>query len=165
VGKLGEFGFMKTRKNQFVHYYPGISDFGLRAKQELKRAERYACFLSLLNLNLDSLLSTIKKREKFTNGDYESALNKIREFVCGCLRETDIISGIESNRMMILLAETPYEGARRLSDRISNNLSDFISGSYDFSFRFDIPVEIASFPHTEKTPLKLAEAIEALIVD
>jgi GGDEF domain-containing protein len=156
---------MKTRKNQFVHYYPGIFDFGLRAMQELKRAERYACFLSLLDLNLDSLLSTIKKREKFTNGDYELALKKINDFVCGCLRETDIVSGIESNRMLILLAETPYEGARRLSDRISNNLSDFVASTFDFSFKLDVPVEITSFPHSEKTTLKLTEKIEAMIGD
>lgn len=156
---------MKTDTKEFVHYYPAIIDFGLRAKQELKRAERYACFLSLLNLNLDSLLSTLRKREKFTNGDYKTALNKIKDFVCGNLRETDIVSGIEGNRMLILLAETPYEGARRLSDRISSNLSDYISGTFDFSFRLDVPVEISSFPHTEKTSLKLAEAIEALVGD
>jgi GGDEF domain-containing protein len=156
---------MKTTEDKFVHYYPAIFDFGLRARQELKRAERYACFLSLLNLNLDSLLSTIKKREKFTNGDYGAAVNKIRDFVSGNLRETDIVSGIEDNRMLILLAETPYEGARRLSDRISKNLSDFISSTFDFSFKLEVPVEISTFPHTEKTSQNLTEAIEALIGD
>lgn len=156
---------MKTDTKEFVHYYPAVIDFGLRAKQELKRAERYACFLSLLNLNLDSLLGTLRKRAKFTNGDYKAALGKIKDFVCGSLRETDIVSGIEGNRMLILLAETPYEGARRLSDRISNNLSDYISSTFDFSFRLDVPVEISSFPHSEKTSLKLTEAIESLIGD
>lgn len=154
---------MKTTMSEFVHYYPAIIDFGMRAKQELKRAERYACFLSLLDLNLDSILSTIKMREKFTNGDYEAVVNRIRDFVCGNLRETDIVSGIESNRMLILLAETPYEGARRLSDRIASNLSDFMSSTYNSSIKLDVPVAISSFPHTEKTSLKLIEAIETLI--
>ena len=154
---------MRENNKSFVHYYPEIYDFGLRAQQELKRAERYACFLSLVDLNLDSLLCTLKQKEKFKNGDYEAAQNRIREFVCGSLRETDVVSGIDCNRMMILLAETPFEGASVFSKRLSDDLNEFISSTFDFSYQFDIHVEISSFPHDEKSSLKLAETIGKML--
>jgi GGDEF domain-containing protein len=154
---------MEDFNKNFVHYYPELEDFGYRARQELKRAERYACFLSLVDLNLDSLLSTLKQREKFRNGDYEAALTKVREFVCHNLRETDIVSGIEGNRMMILLAETPFEGAHAFSRRLSRKINEFVSSAFDFSYKFDIGMEISSFPHDDNSSLKLAETIEKII--
>ncbi len=156
---------MREIEKSFVHYYPELEDFGFRARQELKRAERYACFLSLVDLNLDSMLSTLKQREKFKNGDFEAAQQKIREFVCKNLRETDVVSGIEGNRMMILLAETPFEGADAFSKRLSHSLNEFISSTFDFSYNFDIHAEISSFPHNEKSSLKLAETIDKIISD
>lgn len=156
---------MEDINKDFVHYYPALEHFGFRARQELKRAERYACFLSLIDLNLDSLLSTLKQREKFRNGDFEAVQMKVREFVCKNLRETDIVSGIEGNRMMILLSETPFEGAHAFSRRLSRSINEFVSSTFDFSYKFDIGMEISSFPHDEKSSLKLAETIDKIISD
>lgn len=113
---------------------------------ELKRAERYRNFLSLLVLNLSEFLSTAGRR-KITSDEeatrfMESLINRIQKGA----RETDVISGARNAHLVMLLPETNQVGAEIAAKRFRKLLSEFLADYLDSDYRFDIPLEITSFP-------------------
>lgn len=125
--------------------------FGLRAKEELKRAERYSDFLSLIVIDTTSLVKFARKygTENFTVpkellGNLESVIRK-------SVRETDIISGFEKNRLGLLLFETPLNGANCLAKRLGEKIKDFVSGTVKTPQHWQVPMEVISFPEKENS--------------
>jgi hypothetical protein len=123
-----------------------ISRFRDIALMELKRAERYRNFLSLLVLNLSEFLSTAGRR-KITSDEeatrfMESLINRIQKGA----RETDVISGARNAHLVMLLPETNQIGAEIAAKRFRKLLSEFLADYLDSDYRFDIPLEITSFP-------------------
>jgi hypothetical protein len=123
-----------------------ISRFRDIALMELKRAERYRNFLSLLVLNLSEFLSTAGRR-KITSDEeatrfMESLINRIQKGA----RETDVISGARNAHLVMLLPETNQVGAEIAAKRFRKLLSEFLADYLDSDYRFDIPLEITSFP-------------------
>jgi GGDEF domain-containing protein len=116
------------------------------ALMELKRAERYRNFLSLLVLNLSEFLSTAGRRKIDSREEADKFMEKVVHRVKGGARETDLISGVKTARLVMLLPETDRQGARVAGERFQKLLSEFLSDFLDSDYQFDIPLEITSFP-------------------
>lgn len=116
------------------------------ALMELKRAERYRNFLSLLVLNLSEFLSTAGRRKIVSRKEAEQFMETVVEHVKGGARETDLISGVNTQRLVMLLPETDREGARVAGERFQKLLSEFLSDFLESEHQFEIPLEITSFP-------------------
>ena len=123
-----------------------IMEFRNLALLELKRAERYRNFLSLLVLNLSEFLATAGKR-KINSPDaasefVEKAVARLRAFA----RETDMISRLGEARLVMLLPETDPSGARTAAGRFQKLIADYLAEFLESDFRFEVSLEIASFP-------------------
>lgn len=117
------------------------------AIMELKRAERYRNFLSLLVLNLSEFLGTAGRRKINSPED-------IREFVIAAAsriksgaRETDLVSILDEDRLVMLLPETDRTGAETAACRFSELLGDYIAEFLECDYNFDVPLEVSSFPN------------------
>jgi GGDEF domain-containing protein len=123
-----------------------IAKFRDMALLELKRAERYRKFLSLLVLNLSEFVSTAGRRKISTREEVdrfmESVIGRIRQVA----RETDLISGINNRHLVMLLPETDRVGAEAASTRFQQMVAEFLSDFLDSDYEFDISVDITSFP-------------------
>ncbi|MGB2697235.1 MAG: diguanylate cyclase [Candidatus Zixiibacteriota bacterium] len=125
--------------------------FGLRAKEELKRAERYSDFLSLIVIDITSL---IKFARKYGVKNYDfprELLDSLEKTIIKSVRETDIVSGIEQNKLGLLLFETPLDGANCLTKRLGEKIKDFVTGSVRTPQTWQVPMEVASFPEKENS--------------
>jgi GGDEF domain-containing protein len=124
-----------------------LSQFKYLAEMELKRAERYRNFLSLLILNLSEFLRTAGKRRIRTPEDLTDFSRKLMVRLRHQMRETDIISYLADDRLAMLLPETDSRGAQIAADRFQKLLSEFLAEYLDSDFAFEIPAEVLSYPH------------------
>lgn len=125
--------------------------FGLRAHEELKRAERYADFLSLVIIDITSLIKFARKYGVQDLVAPNELLGNLESMIRKSVRETDIISGFEKNRLGLLLFETPLDGANCLAKRLGERIKDFVSGSVKTPQLWQVPMEVASFPEKENS--------------
>ena len=123
-----------------------ICHFRDLALLELKRAERYRNFLSLLVLNLSEFLSTAGRRKINSLEETGQFMDAIVKRVKQAARETDFVSNMDNARLVMLLPETDHNGAQvageRFQELVSEFLAEFLQSNYDFS----IPLEISCFP-------------------
>lgn len=123
-----------------------VSQFRDLALLELKRAERYRNFLSLLVLNLSDFLATVGRRKISSEEQENILLDKAIDRLRRASRETDLISRLDDARLAMLLPETDFNGARIAADRFQMLLNDLLADFLQSSYRFDVPLEITSFP-------------------
>ena len=106
---------------------------------ELKRAQRYQIFISLLVYDI-SFVKDIK------NGQSEKAQTDILQLVSDKIRAIDDVSILDSSKIALLLPETNRQGAEVASRRISNVLQDFIKANSEKEVNQPIFPEMASYP-------------------
>ncbi len=115
------------------------SSFFEQADLELKRAERYRLFVSLLVLDL----SFVSGLDGCQSPELEGELLQV---VQGNIRVVDNVSILADHKVVLLLPETSRQGAeiaaRRLSELIRGNLVRHTGGTIDSA----IPLEITSYP-------------------
>jgi len=121
--------------------------FATRINYELKRAERYRIFVSLVVFNFNPVLDTVRGNggvngQETRDGFLKAVKNVISELV----REVDAVSNSGKTKIGILCPETPRQGAEAAARRIQNVLSSFCSDFLDSPRDILIPVEISSFP-------------------
>ncbi len=137
-----------TFTNQLVEFHRPHGIFGLRTNQELKRAERYCEFLSLVMIDIASLTRFPQKVNK-SRQDFCEIQQELENIIRKSVRETDVVSGFEDNRLALLLSETPREGANCLCDRLREGIKAFASNLIKVPHSWEVPVEIVSFPDKE----------------
>lgn len=113
---------------------------------ELKRAERYRNFLSLLVLNLSEFLTSAGRRKINSDEETEVFIRSLIGRIKNSARETDMISNIGDSRLVMLLPETDSQGAEVAGERMRELLSEFLAEFLDSDYHFEVPVEVASFP-------------------
>jgi PleD family two-component response regulator len=123
-----------------------VAQFRDLALLELKRAERYRNFLSLLVLNLSDFLATVGRRKITSEEQEDILLDKAIDRLRRASRETDLISRLDDARLAMLLPETDFNGARIAADRFQTLLNDLLADFLQSNYRFDVPLEITSFP-------------------
>ncbi len=106
---------------------------------ELKRAERYQLFVSLIVLDL-SFVSRLQADES------SKYLNELLQVVEKNTRIFDNVSMVSKEKLVLLLPETTRQGAemaaRRLRELIRRSLSELSHRQIDET----IPLEMASYP-------------------
>lgn len=119
---------------------PGTDDsFFERVDLELRRAERYRLFVSLIVLDLSLVRSLDRDDGLQLVGDLLQEVGKN-------IRVMDNASVTTGYRLALLLPETSRQGAeiaaRRLSELVRGSLTQRTSGRIDDT----IPLEMASYP-------------------
>lgn len=116
----------------------GFGQFARQLNLELKRAERYRIFVSLLLVDLTKI-----------KGIDTSKIPTADEFVRSIrprMREIDVVSEVSGNRVGVLLPETSRQGAevvaRRVGDLVKSVVGDMIQESTDVA----VSIEMASYP-------------------
>lgn len=115
------------------------SGFIDRTDLELKRAERYAVFLSLVVLDLSFLGEKLGDR---ATEIVDSVCQAIRETV----REIDAVGPLGSMKIGLLFPETPRQGAEIVGRRVGDQVRSIISKRDSAGVDRPIPVEMASYP-------------------
>jgi GGDEF domain-containing protein len=118
--------------------------FVRRVSLEMRRAERYRIFVSLVVLDLSFL--------KGRNGhDRSPLIEGILSTVAGNIRVIDEFALVGSHRLVVLMPETQRQGAeaaaRRLSDIVKKDIEQRTQQSLDRM----IPLEMASYPDAAGT--------------
>ena len=110
-----------------------------RVGLELKRAERYRIFLSLIVIDLAFLDRLVDTQDPAV---LRGLLNKVKVNI----REVDHADIVQNRKLALVLPETPRQGAeitaRRLSDLIRKNITGGTNGDLEDL----IPLEMASYP-------------------
>ncbi|MGH8005318.1 MAG: hypothetical protein ACRECJ_11410 [Limisphaerales bacterium] len=125
------------------------SHFAARAEQELKRAERYLSFVSLVIFNVVPV----------GYGWDEELKKKVAEVAGRSVRETDLVGVADAYRVAVLLVETPRQGALRASERIAGQLWDFCLKEKGKS---KLEVKIHAFPEDPQGKENFLSALEKL---
>ncbi|OGC79316.1 MAG: hypothetical protein A2145_02500 [candidate division Zixibacteria bacterium RBG_16_40_9] len=135
--------------------------FGLRALQELKRAERYSEFVSLILIDLEKGLGVLSKKQKqaFLAYDWEK---DVYDLVKKEVRQTDVISGFENKKMALLLTETSQDGAKALAKRLSEEILLHLAAERKKLLDPRTLMKIVSFPDKEKGKEKFLSVVETL---
>lgn len=107
---------------------------------ELKRAERYRVFVTMLRFDLSVIDRLFPEKS-------DAILDEMVTFAQGQIRGSDMISSTHRS-IAILIPETPRQGAeitsRRLSELFRERLSKIATKEIDEV----IPLEMASYPDT-----------------
>ncbi|PJA26739.1 MAG: hypothetical protein CO189_09180 [candidate division Zixibacteria bacterium CG_4_9_14_3_um_filter_46_8] len=138
--------------------------FGLKMRHELNRAERYCEFISLVTITIkggDQISSEGGKNARF--GSLDDLHEGLRKVICKSIRLTDYVSGIENDRMGLLLVETPRNGAETLINRIKPAVSGYFSSQTEEERPRDIAYSVLSFPSDLGTKEEFSKAIHDFV--
>jgi len=133
-------------REEMDQFYKIHRNFGLRAKHELKRAERYCEFLSLLIIDLSSLSKFAKRGALKSYRRMEVLSQELEALILKSVRETDLVSGVQDHKLLLLLSETPKEGAKSLAKRLGERVKYYISNAIKTPPGWQIPMNIFSYP-------------------
>ena len=115
--------------------------FERRFAQELKRAERYCEFLSLVLIDASSVLADQSSQKK------AKVLKSMGDLIEKTVRATDVLASLGRSRLALILTETPKEGAFRLAERLSEKIAGISLPEELGAFKGEtINIGIASFP-------------------
>ncbi|MEE8577786.1 MAG: hypothetical protein V3T31_11075 [candidate division Zixibacteria bacterium] len=120
---------------------------------ELKRAERYHIFVSLIAIDLETIFSGLGKNEP----SLSCLCSRIRESV----RASDNFAMVGEHCLAMLFPETPRQGAEATGRRIAEMIKSEMETRTGSQIDGVIPVEMASYPDTAGA-LTIADMIETL---
>ncbi|MEA2030755.1 MAG: hypothetical protein U9N55_04065 [candidate division Zixibacteria bacterium] len=117
------------------------SPFVDRVGLELKRAERYSVFVSLVVLDLSFL-------QKQFGPDATGLVEQVCEAIREKMRDIDSVSSLGTFKIGLLLPETQRQGAETVSHRVGEHIHDILSSKDSYASDKVIPIEMASYPDT-----------------
>jgi len=118
--------------------------FTVKVVAELKRAERYRFFVSLVALDLSFI------RTLFGDNSHQ-VVSTLLETVQINTRVIDNLSLIGGLKLVLLLPETSRQGAEIAARRLSELIRTSLSSHSDRKIEDMIPLEMASFPDAAGT--------------
>jgi len=121
-------------------------EFISRIQYELKRAERYRIFLSLVVFNMGPVVDSAGNGSFTTDEKRSEFLREIKQVVKDAVREIDAVSDTKMIKIGLLMPETSRQGAEAVAQRLTKELNDHIADFFNKQNGFLIPVEISSFP-------------------
>ena len=97
---------------------------------EIKKAQRYQNFLSLLSLTFDHLSSSL-------TDNLSVSLTTMCNLLKDELRDTDVIGQGGTNRLFVMLPYADVGGANKVRKRLEQILRDFGFGAKGFAVEID----------------------------
>lgn len=123
--------------------YSDIRTFKARALEELRRAKRYATFVSLVMIDL----SHVDSNDEIENfGNFDDFILSARKLVRSSIRESDLVTTSSRHLILVLLLDTPKEGASALSERLKKNLRYFMCNNIKSPLNWRVPTREYYFP-------------------
>ncbi len=122
-----------------VSIAPNVKPFVERVGLELRRAERYRIFVSLIVFDLNALKSN-------SNSPNAVDLARLLDLVAGNTRSVDYPALIDSGKVAILLPETPRQGAEVAGRRVVELIRKKYPPTNSTNGEQYIPLEMASYP-------------------
>ena len=146
------------------YIFKSHKNFSLRAVQELKRAERYSEFISLILIDMEKWLGPLSKKQKeaFLPGNWEKELY---DLITRETRQTDVVSGLEKHKMALLLTETSPEGAKVLAKRLTQEIALILAAERKKLLDPKAMMKIVSFPDKVKGKEKFLSVVKVLQSD
>lgn len=138
-----------SAKNDNIKEFSNLlkqGEFVSRIQYELKRAERYRIFLSLVVFNMGPVVDMAGNGSFQSDEKREEFLREIKQVVKDAVREIDAVSDTERIKIGLLMPETSRQGAEAVAQRLTRELNDHIADFFKKQNGFLIPVEISSFP-------------------
>jgi len=111
---------------------------------ELRRAERYRVFVSMITLDL-SMASGL------TSEDGQVITDQLFELVAGKVRDIDVLALMREHKLALLLPETQRQGAEAAAKRLCVLIREYLAGHSEVLREQMIPVEMASYPDAAGT--------------
>jgi GGDEF domain-containing protein len=131
-------------------------NFSVRAAQELRRAERYRLFMSLIVVHSDQM-------DSIDDDDPEQGrLTDLPSIIRTNCRVSDLVSGVEDGKFAVLLVETAPEGAQIFMARLKDITQSLFAGQTDAGKNISVSIELVSFPDGGANSISLAEALNIL---
>jgi GGDEF domain-containing protein len=131
-------------KYEMDRLYSDPQAFKARALEEIRRAKRYATFVSLVAIDMGHI-DSIDEVENF--GNLNDFMVSLRKLIRVSIRETDLLSIAGSGKILILLLDTPREGALSLSERLKVTLRYFMCNNIKSPLNWKVPIKEYSFPN------------------
>ena len=138
---------MPKRRDEKIEMDKLYSDpraFKVRALEEVRRAKRYATFVSLVAVDMGHIDSA-DDVENF--GNLNDFMVSMRKLIRVSVRETDLLSIANAGKILILLLDTPREGALALSERLKVTLRYFMCNNVKSPLNWKVPIKEYSFPN------------------
>jgi diguanylate cyclase (GGDEF)-like protein len=142
--------------------YGDIRAFKIRAQEELRRARRYAAFVSLISMDL-SHVDGKGDIENFAGLD--EFMKSLRQLVRSSIRDTDIIGSSGGKRLLLLLIDTPLEGAEVLSERLQKSIRYFMCNNIKSPLNWRVPMKRYCFPGTPGEEINIQSVLEIIAND
>lgn len=127
------------------------SEFAEHIGYELKRAERYRYFVSLVVFNVGPIIDLGGNGQLRLEGQRTDFVDQVRNVISKIAREVDAVSDRNNTKIGLLLPETSRQGAEAAARRISNSLSQFCTDYFRKQSDYLVPIEISSFPDAAGT--------------
>jgi hypothetical protein len=144
-------------KFEMDRIYGDPQAFKARAMEEIRRAKRYATFVSLVAVDM-AHVDSADELENFGNlGDFMTSLRKL---IRVSIRETDLLSIADASKVLILLLDTPREGALALSERLKKSLRYFMCNNIKSPLNWRVPIKEYSFPNAPDAELDIIAFLE-----
>ena len=133
--------------------------FRARVQEELRRAKRYATFVSMVSLDL-SHIDAVSDIENSRN--YDDFMVSFKKLLKCSIRESDLLSISERHRVMILLTDTPGEGASALVERLKKILRYFMADNIKSPLNWRIPMKEYCFPSSSNDDFSIQSFIDKI---
>ncbi|MFH2037695.1 MAG: hypothetical protein ABIJ45_14940 [Candidatus Zixiibacteriota bacterium] len=122
------------------------NEFASKIDYELKRAERYRIFLSLVVFNVGPVVDLAGNEINKNIDDRKRLISGLVSVIKGSSREIDHISNSGKVKIGILMPETSRQGAEVAARRISDALQNYCRNYFEKANELSVPIEISSFP-------------------
>jgi hypothetical protein len=127
------------------------TEFAEHIGYELKRAERYRYFVSLVVFNVGPIIDLGGNGQLRLEGQRTDFVDQVRNVISKIAREVDAVSNRNNTKIGLLLPETSRQGAESAARRISDSLNQFCTDYFRKQSDYLVPIEISSFPDAAGT--------------
>ena len=127
-------------------------------QHEVRRSMRYRKKVSLLFIDVDGFK---KINDTFGHLVGSRALSEMGEVFRGTLRETDIVGRYGGDEFVIVLPETPLNGAMVIAERIRKKVEDYEFVAHKAKIRLTVSLGVANCPKHTLTPEGLIKKADA----
>jgi GGDEF domain-containing protein len=124
-------------------FYSDLRTFKARAQEEIRRAKRYATFVSMVSLDLTHI-DVDNEIENF--GNFDDFMESTKKLIRNSIRDTDLLSTSNRHKILILLMDTPKEGASALASRLKKTLRYFICNNIKSPLKWRVPSKEYCYP-------------------
>ena len=97
-------------------------------------------------IDVNEFTRAISSRGNGHKFDIASILGQLAHSVRHSVRSSDVVSGVEKNKMGILLVETSQAGVEKVQKRIGAFIRDFLKGEMALPFEPKVEIRTASYP-------------------